>query len=76
MQTVHINEHEFIKYDGRIYRMSEESSDAAVSAESAQRILGRENILLPNGLMSHEAANEALEKAEDILLGYLCVTTA
>jgi hypothetical protein len=35
MQTVHINEHEFIKYDGRIYRMSEESSDAAVSAESA-----------------------------------------
>ncbi|WP_020190747.1 hypothetical protein [Pseudomonas putida] len=75
MQTVHIGQNEFIKRGGRIYLMTEESADAATSAEWADGVLARENVQFPNGRMSHEAANEVLEKAEDTLIEFLCVTT-
>ncbi|KZN20852.1 MULTISPECIES: hypothetical protein [Pseudomonas] len=76
MQTTYIGQNEFIKRGGRIFRVTEESADAATSAEWADGILVRENVQFPNGRMSHEVANEVLEKAEDTLLDYLCVTTA
>lgn len=76
MLTTYIGQNEFIKRGGRIFRVTEESTDAATSAEWADGILARENVQFPNGRMSHEAANEVLEKAEDTLLDYLCITTA
>ena len=75
MQTFHIGQNEFIKRGGRTYLMTEESADAATSAEWADGVLARENVQFPNGRMSHEAANEVLEKAEDTLLDFLCITT-
>lgn len=76
MQTFQIGHKEFIKRGGRTFLITEESADAATNAEWADGILARENVKFPNGRMSHEVANEVLEKAEDTLLDYLCITTA
>ncbi|EPH5795442.1 hypothetical protein ACS2R3_002951 [Pseudomonas aeruginosa] len=74
MQTTYIGQDKFIQRGGRIFRITEQSADAATSAEWADGVLARENVQLPNGRMSHEVANEVLEKAEDTLLDFLCVT--
>lgn len=74
MHTFYIGQDEFIQRDGRSYRKTEESADAATNAEWADGVLARENVKFPNGRMSHEVANEVMEKSEDILLDYLCVT--
>lgn len=75
MKTTYIGQEKFIQRGGRIFRMSETSQEAAMNAEWADKILQQENTRFPNGKMSHEVANEVLEKAEDVLLDYLCVTT-
>ena len=75
MNTTYIGQEKFIQRGGRIFRMSEASEEAAMNAEWADKILQQENTRFPNGKMSHEVANEVLEKAEDVLLNYLCVTT-
>ena len=74
-QATYIGEEKFILRSGRIFRITEQSADAATNAKWAESILARTNIQFPNGRMSHEVANEVLEKAEDTLLDYLCVTT-
>lgn len=75
METTYIGQTEYIKRGGRIFRITGQSADAATSAEWADKILLAENVKFPNGRMSHEVANEELERAEDVLLDYLCVTT-
>jgi hypothetical protein len=74
MQTVQIGQNKFIKRGGRTFLITEESEDAATNAAWADGILARENVQFPNSRMSHEVANEVLEKAEDALLDFLCVT--
>lgn len=75
MQKINVGQNELVKRGGRTFLLTEESEDAATSAEWADGILARENVQYPNGRMSHEVANEVLEKAEDTLLDYLCVTS-
>ncbi|MDU4254509.1 hypothetical protein [Pseudomonas sp.] len=74
MQTTYIGQEKFIQRGGRIFRITEQSTEAATNAEWADGVLARENVRFPNGRMSHEVANEMLEQAEDTLLDYLCVT--
>lgn len=74
MQTTYVGQEKFIQRGGRIFRLTDESAEAATNAEWADSVLARENVRYPNGRMSHEVANETLEKAEDTLLDYLCVT--
>lgn len=74
MQTTYIGQYKFIQRGGRIFTVTELSADAATSAEWADGVLARESVQFPNGRMSHEVATEVLEKAENKLLDYLCVT--
>ena len=74
MQTTYVGQEKFIQRGGRIFRSTDESAEAATSANWADGVLSRENVHYPNGRMSHDVAGEGLEKAEDALLEYLCVT--
>ena len=74
MKTTYIGQEKFIQRGGRVFRITEQSEDAATSAEWADGVLSRENIKCPNGRMSHEVAGEVLDKAEDTLIDYLCIT--
>jgi hypothetical protein len=74
MQTTYIGQNKFIQRSGRIFTITEQSADAATGAEWADGVLARESVQFPDGRMSHEVANEVLERAEDTLLDYLCVT--
>ena len=74
MQTTYIGQEKFIQRGGRVFRITDQSTEAATTAEWADGVLSRENVQYPNGRMSHEVANEMLEQAEDTLLDYLCVT--
>ncbi|EJS3802561.1 hypothetical protein OE494_29435 [Pseudomonas aeruginosa] len=74
MQTTYVGQDKFIQRGGRIFRFTDDSAEAATNAEWADGVLARENVRYPNGRMSHEVAGEVLEKAEDTLLDFLCVT--
>lgn len=74
MQTTYVGQDKFIQRGGRIFRFTDDSAEAATSADWADSVLSRENVRYPSGRMSHDVAGEVLEKAEDALLEYLCLT--
>ena len=75
MQTTYIGQDKFIVRGARCFRMAERSADAATEAEWADKILAAPAVVFPNGRNSHETAGEVLERAEDILIEYLVITT-
>jgi|AGFS01.1.fsa_nt_gi hypothetical protein len=74
MKTTLINNVEYLEFDGRLYRKTEESSDIITSATWAKEALLRENTHFPNGMTLHEGANIILDDAAKTLVQYLVVT--
>lgn len=71
MKTTYIGQLKVIVRNGRYFRITDRSADAATQAEWADEILTRPNVIYPNGRSSHECANEVLDKAEDTLIEYM-----
>ena len=74
MQTTFVGSTKFIQRGGRLFQLCDEAAEAATSAEWADKILSAPAITFPNGRSSHEVAGEVLDKAEDALIDFLCVT--
>lgn len=56
------------------YPCNDTTSNAVCQLEWAYEALGRENVKFQNGKELHEIANETVEKHEDELIDFLCVT--
>lgn len=74
MKTILINNVEYLEFEGRLYRKTDESSDVIISATWAKDALERENSEFPNGMTLHEGANIILDDAAKVLVQYLVVT--
>lgn len=70
LETTYLGEIKVIKHEGYLYLYTEESADLVDSIMWANKILERENVRWPNGRMSHDRAEEVLDKAEDELIKY------
>lgn len=64
----------YASFGGRLFRSCDESAEAIMNAEWAQKILDQPACIFPNGRNSHTVANEIMEKSEDILIDYMFVT--
>ena len=74
MNTTFLGQSEFIKHEGLLFLLSDQSCLAINHIEWAEKILSSDNVQYQNGQMSHEVAYEVMEESQDILLEYLCLT--
>jgi len=71
MQTTYIGQDKYIVRGMRCFRITDASAEAATQAEWADKVLAAPAVIWPNGRDSHEAAGDALSRAEDVLLDYM-----
>lgn len=70
MKTTWHGEQKIIVALNRQFAFTDESHNAVVQAEWANKILSEPATIYPNGKHSHEVAGETLDKAEDVLIEY------
>ena len=71
MKTQWVGQAKFIGTDdGRYFLENEESCDAITQLEWAQGMLLKPDVVYPNGVHSHHAANKVAELAENTLIKY------
>ena len=63
-----------IKFNGRTFLQCSESEFAISEINWANKILSNPSVVWPNGRDSHDVAGEILDRAEDALISYLCLT--